>query len=392
MRWNNRCKSQLPDGTAMPTIETCISVSATLLGLLLSTAYAKAATVSLTASDQLNYTSFNAPGFWSNGVAPSAGNAYTVTGLTLRTPPNGGNYTFGGDSLTITNGAMIFKGFTGDTITINNLVLNNATVANGAGGGPTFTLAGSVTLSSGGGILDTGLSNRGIVVAAPIVGSGGLTITDGGTATLSASNSYSGGTTINASTLQLGNNSALSTGGLIVNNGTLDLATFSPTVTSLSGSAGTITNSGASAATLTVNQATTTAIFGGTLQNGSGILSLVKNGTGMLCLTGTNTYSGSTTISGGTLQLGNGGTGGSLAGNANLNGGTLTFNYGAPNYGVNGNITLTADSTIGNISNNQINLGYNPLWGDGPLTGNGHTLTVQQRRQHRKPLFQPVLR
>ena len=72
------------------------------------------------------------------------------TGLTLRTPPNGGNYTFGGDSLTITNGGLLFKGFNGDTITINNLVLNNATVANGAyGGGPTFIHGCQVSVHTG---------------------------------------------------------------------------------------------------------------------------------------------------------------------------------------------------------------------------------------------------
>ena len=42
---------------------------------------------------------------------------------------------------------------------------------------------------------------------------------------------------------------------------------------------------------------------------------LVKIGTGTLTLTGANTYTGGTTISAGTLQLGNGGTSGSIIGN-----------------------------------------------------------------------------
>ena len=42
-------------------------------------------------------------------------------------------------------------------------------------------------------------------------------------------------------------------------------------------------------------------------------------------LTGANTYTGGTTISAGTLQIGNGGTTGSIAGNVTDNG-TLVFN------------------------------------------------------------------
>ena len=45
----------------------------------------------------------------------------------------------------------------------------------------------------------------------------------------------------------------------------------------------------------------------------SGAGSLVQNGPGALILIATNTYAGSTTISGGTLQLGAGGTSGSLS-------------------------------------------------------------------------------
>ena len=51
------------------------------------------------------------------------------------------------------------------------------------------------------------------------------------------------------------------------------------------------------------------------LQNGTGTLALTKSGTGTLTLTGTNTYTGGTTISAGTLQLGNAGATGSIVGN-----------------------------------------------------------------------------
>jgi autotransporter-associated beta strand protein len=50
-----------------------------------------------------------------------------------------------------------------------------------------------------------------------------------------------------------------------------------------------------------------------------------KNGLGTLILMGTNTYTGSTTVSFGTLQIGNGGTTGSILGDV-TNNGTLAFN------------------------------------------------------------------
>ena len=53
--------------------------------------------------------------------------------------------------------------------------------------------------------------------------------------------------------------------------------------------------------------------------------SLTKVGSGTLTLTGTNTYTGGTVIEGGTLQLGNGGTSGSVVGNI-IDNGILAFN------------------------------------------------------------------
>lgn len=50
----------------------------------------------------------------------------------------------------------------------------------------------------------------------------------------------------------------------------------------------------------------------------------MKDGSGTLTLTGANTYSGGTTINTGTLQLGNGGTSGSIVGDVTDNG-TLAF-------------------------------------------------------------------
>src|SRR5262249_19567224 len=52
---------------------------------------------------------------------------------------------------------------------------------------------------------------------------------------------------------------------------------------------------------------------------------LTKTGSGTLILDGNNTYNGTTNITTGTLQIGNGGTTGSITGSINDNG-TLAFN------------------------------------------------------------------
>src|SRR6185503_2320451 len=62
--------------------------------------------------------------------------------------------------------------------------------------------------------------------------------------------------------------------------------------------------------------------FGGVI---SGTGSIVKSGAGTLVLTANNSFSGTTTISAGTLQIGNGGTTGSIAGTI-IDNGVLVFN------------------------------------------------------------------
>ena len=99
---------------------------------------------------------------------------------------------------------------------------------------------------------------------------------------LTAANTYTGGTTISGGILQLGNGG--STGsivGAIVDNGQLSL-----------------------------DRSDTGLVLSGVI---SGTGTLVQMGTGTSILTGTNTYSGGTTVTAGTLQIGDGGTTGMIA-------------------------------------------------------------------------------
>ncbi len=94
-----------------------------------------------------------------------------------------------------------------------------------------------------------------------------------------------------------------------------------------------------------INSNTFDITIGAALLNGGG--GLTKSGTGILTLTGANTYAGTTTINGGTLQLGTGATGndGTIAASLSVvNNGALTFNrFGSVSYNgvVSGGGTVT---------------------------------------------------
>jgi autotransporter-associated beta strand protein len=68
------------------------------------------------------------------------------------------------------------------------------------------------------------------------------------------------------------------------------------------------------------------AVISGVISNGSGTGGITKTGNGLLSLTANNTYTGLTTVSGGTLQIGAGSNAGSVTGNIAMAGGTLSFN------------------------------------------------------------------
>jgi autotransporter-associated beta strand protein len=163
----------------------------------------------------------------------------------------------------------------------------NANISSGTSG-TTLTLNGT---GSGGVTLGGAISD----------GAGPLALVFGqtGVIQLGGSNTYTGGTTINAGTILLNNAAGLSTGAITMTGGQIDLGGTSPTFTTLNGSGGGITNSGATA-TVTVNTGT----YAGNIVDGTGTVGLVKATAANLNLTGVNTYSGLTNVSAGTLQLG----------------------------------------------------------------------------------------
>lgn len=124
---------------------------------------------------------------------------------------------------------------------------------------------------------------------------------DGNWTLTGTNNDYLGTTTIDAGTLTLGADEVIpNASGLTVNaNGTFDVNGESETLATLAG-AGAVTLGGGALTTDSSNSTT----FSGVI---SGAGSFIKAGSGTLTLTGTNTHSDPTTISGGTLKIGSGG-------------------------------------------------------------------------------------
>ena len=149
-----------------------------------------------------------------------------------------------------------------------------------------------------------------------------LTKNGGGLLILSAVNGYTGATTVNGGVLQMGIADAFAASSdLILNGGVLDLDGFNQLGRRLTGSGGILLNGGV----LTVDNATLVdaTLYSGVIADGSVTGGgFAKTGLGTLTLTGDSTYAGPTTIGGGTLQLGDGGLSGSVAGDI-VNNGTL---------------------------------------------------------------------
>jgi len=183
-------------------------------------------------------------------------------------------------------------------------------------------------------------------IATEIAGPGGITKTEAGTLILTGTNSYSGGTTIQAGTLQIGNGGT--TGSItenLVNNGVLAFARSDATR------------------------------FDGII-SGTGAVRVLS---GAVTLTEDSSYSGGTGIAtGAALQVGNGSTIGSIAGNV-ANDGTLAFarsdasSFGGTIAGagavqiLSGSVTLTANN--GYTGGTSIANGATLQLGSGSMTG-----------------------
>lgn len=237
------------------------------------------------------------------------------------------------------SGTLVLNGSNGYT---GGTALNGGTLVvgnNSALGSGALTAANGTTLDSNGAVslgnavvLNGGLNVAGsndLTLAGVVSGSGSLIKNGAANLTLDGSNSYQGGTQLNGGELTLGNNAAIGSGALSVGgNAQLDSSTALQLANAI--------NLGAQL-TLAGTRDTT---LGGAI-GGSG--SLVKNGSGALLLSGANSYTGGTTLNGGTTT----GDTSSLKG-AILNNAALTFaqnSDGTYSGNLSGSGTLTKSGT-----------------------------------------------
>lgn len=257
-------------------------------------------------------------------------------------------------------------------------LLGNATHTGGTtvGAGVSFHIGDAndplTTGSINGNILNNGLSvvfNRrdGVTYAGSISGTGQIGKTVAGDLTFTGTNTHSGLTSISAGRLIAGAANTLSPNSIHFVSGTGILQMdYSQSIAGLSQN-GTV-NLANSSVLIIGNAAGNT--FSGVIQ-GDG--SLVKSGTGTQILTGNNTFTGTTTVTSGTLQLGNGGTTGSVAGGLSVSGaGNLIINRSdnlAQSFTMSGTGNLTK-AGAGTLTLN------NPISNTGSLIVSGGTLVL----------------
>ena len=233
-----------------------------------------------------------------------------LTGITVTNPGTGYTGTptitlYGGGGTGAAVGTVALNsGNTGGDLTFTN---STATAA-------TTTLSGVNTGFTGNLIINNSSTTVAFGNTAPqtisglISGAGNLSQTGTGTTTLgSVVNSYTGVTTLTAGTLSVADleNGGVNSGigastnvaaNLVFNGGALAYSGGTTTIDRL------FTLNAATAGTINVTNAATTFI----LQGATGTVTtgaLTKAGPGALTLTGANTYTGNTTVSGGTLNV-----------------------------------------------------------------------------------------
>ena len=246
----------------------------------------------------------------------------------------------------------------------------------------TFNVASGRTLNVSGTLIDRN---------ATLGGAGGLVKTGAGTMTLSATNTYTGGTSLTAGILKLNAPETAGISGPLGKSGTITFSGGTLQYSALNQYDYSGRFSMAANQAISIDTAGQSVTFTSALVSSGG--TLTKLGAGTLTLTGTNTYNGGTFISNGTFAVNNLSGSGTGSGNVTVqNGGTLT-GQGSIGGAVNvtaggklmpgnplGTLTISNDLSLASGSTTYFQVQHSPLTNSalrvfGTLTQGG-TLTV----------------
>jgi len=261
---------------------------------------------------------------------------------------NGNQTNWTADKIIVQDGATLALNVGGAGEFTRNDVLAISGIGNATGGFLSGSKLGIDTSNAGGSFTYNGVISDTHGGANSI----GLAKLGSGTLVLTENNTYTGNTTISGGSLQFektqslysGNQTswtaakiAIASGGTLALNvggaGEFSTGNVTTLLTNLGGANGTSTSGFAAGSAIgfdTKNAGgsfTVDDVVANSTGSGGGSLDLTKLGSGKLILTGNNTYTGRTTVSAGTLQVGNGTDSGSIAMTSEItNNGTLVFN------------------------------------------------------------------
>jgi autotransporter-associated beta strand protein len=224
--------------------------------------------------------------------------------------PTGGVLTIGS-----INAVGAINSQNGNNVISAAITLGNATTISHTTASGSLLISGGIT--NAGNLLTFDGTGTTTLSTAAVSGAGGLTKNGAGTLNLNFANTYTGTTTVNAGSLVYNVSNAISSGGVTVNGGILNIGAFNDTVGTVIIAGGTISG--------TSGELTSNANFDGRSGLVSAILrgavGLDKTTAGTLTLSGANVYTGTTTVSAGTLAYGASNV--IASGGITVNGGTL---------------------------------------------------------------------